>query len=86
MGNLNPKIVRLHSRDDVCVAIDIVAKGTDWEGVVSSDSIPAGHKMSVNRIASGEPVRKFNQIIGFASCDIEPGQHVHTHNLSLIHI
>ena len=22
MGNLNPKIVRLHSRDDVCVAID----------------------------------------------------------------
>ena len=35
MDNLNPKIVRLHSRDDVCVAIDIVAKGTDWEGVVS---------------------------------------------------
>ena len=80
MGTLNPKIVRLHSRDDVCVAIDIVAKGTNWEGVISSDSIPAGHKMSVNRIASGEPVRKFNQIIGFASCDIEPGQHVHTHN------
>ena len=80
MGNLNPKIVRLHSRDDVCVAIDIVAKGTDWEGVISSDSIPAGHKMSVARIATGEPVRKFNQIIGFASRDIEPGQHVHTHN------
>ena len=80
MGNLNPKIVRLHSRDDVCVAIDIVAKGTDWEGIISSDSIPAGHKMSVTRIATGEPVRKFNQIIGFASRDIEPGQHVHTHN------
>jgi len=80
MGNLNPKIVRLHSKDDVCVAIDIVAKGTDWEGIISSDSIPAGHKMSVARIATGEPVRKFNQIIGFASRDIEPGQHVHTHN------
>ena len=80
MGNLNPKIVRLHSKDDVCVAIDIVAKGTDWEGIISSDSIPAGHKMSVTRIATGEPVRKFNQIIGFASRDIEPGQHVHTHN------
>ena len=80
MGNLNPKIVRLHSRDDVCVAIDNVAKGTDWEGIISTDSIPAGHKMAVTRIAKGEPVRKFNQIIGFASRDIEPGQHVHTHN------
>ena len=80
MGNLNPKIVRLHSRDDVCVAIDNVAKGTDWEGIISTDSIPAGHKMAVTRIATGEPVRKFNQIIGFASGDIEPGQHVHTHN------
>jgi len=80
MGNLNPKIVRLHSRDDVCVAIDNVAKGTDWEGIISADSIPAGHKMAVSRIATGEPVRKFNQIIGFASGDIEPGQHVHTHN------
>ena len=36
--------------------------------------------MAVSRIATGEPVRKFNQIIGFASGDIEPGQHVHTHN------
>ena len=80
MGNLNPKIVRLHSGDDVCVAIDIVAKGTDWEGIISTDSIPAGHKMAVTRIATGEPVRKFNQIIGFASGDVEPGQHVHTHN------
>ena len=80
MGNLNPKIVRLHSRDDVCVAIDNVAKGTDWEGIISTDSIPAGHKMAVTSIATGEPVRKFNQIIGFASGDIEPGQHVHTHN------
>ena len=43
MGNLNPKIVRLHSRDDVCVAIDIVAKGTDWEGVVSSDTVSYTH-------------------------------------------
>ena len=29
----------------------------------------------------GEPVRKFNQIIGFASQPIAPGELVHTHNL-----
>ena len=80
MEDPKPKIIRLHSSDDVCVAIDLVAKGIAWEGIVASDSIPAGHKMAVTSIAAGKPVRKFNQIIGFASHDIEPGQHVHTHN------
>ena len=80
MADRSPKIVRLHSNDDVCVAIDLVTQGTAWEGIAAADNIPAGHKMAVSNIPAGEPVRKFNQIIGFASQDIEPGQHVHTHN------
>ena len=32
-------------------------------------------------IAQGEPVRRYNQIIGFASKPIAAGEHVHTHNL-----
>ena len=35
MGNLNPKIVRLHSRDDVCVAIDNVAKEPTGKGLLA---------------------------------------------------
>jgi len=31
----------------------------------------------------GEPVRRYNQIIGFATQLIEPGQHVHVHNLGI---
>ena len=34
------------------------------------------------RIAKGQPILKFGQIIGFASEDIAPGAHVHTHNCS----
>ncbi len=34
-------------------------------------------------IAQGEPVRRYNQIIGFASKPIAPGEHVHTHNLDM---
>ena len=33
-------------------------------------------------IAQGAPVRRYNQIIGFATQAIAPGQHVHTHNLA----
>ena len=40
-----------------------------------------GHKLAVAPVAVGEPVRKYNQIIGFATVPIEPGDHVHTHNV-----
>ena len=41
-----------------------------------------GHKMASTSIAKGQPVLKFGQIIGFATEDIAPGAHVHTHNCS----
>ena len=41
-----------------------------------------GHKIAVRPIAKGEAVRKYGQIIGFASEDIPAGGHVHVHNVS----
>jgi altronate hydrolase len=43
--------------------------------------IGAGHKLALQLIPDGVPVRKYGQIIGFAKGPIEPGTHVHTHNL-----
>src|SRR3954453_8469828 len=40
-----------------------------------------GHKVAGVAINAGEPVRNCGQIIGFASRDIAPGEHVHVHNL-----
>jgi altronate hydrolase len=37
----------------------------------------------VRQIAAGSPVRRYNQIIGFASRQISPGDHVHVHNLAM---
>lgn len=34
-------------------------------------------------ITAGHPVKRYNQVIGVAVRDIEPGQHVHTHNLEM---
>ena len=42
-----------------------------------------GHKMAVAPIAQGEPVRKYDQIIGFATQAIAPGDWVHTHNVEM---
>jgi altronate hydrolase len=81
---IRKSILRLNAADDVVIAARPLAAGTrlDDEGIVCSDAIPAGHKVATRAIAHGQPVRRYNQIIGFASKDIAPGQHVHTHNLA----
>ncbi len=45
------------------------------------EPIGLGHKVALADIASGEPVRKYGQIIGFASKPIAAGSLVHVHNL-----
>ena len=37
--------------------------------------------MAVRDIRKGEPVVKYGEHIGIASCDIKAGEHVHVHNV-----
>ncbi|MGZ5848731.1 MAG: UxaA family hydrolase, partial [Ramlibacter sp.] len=46
--------------------------------------VPAGHKIAARAIALGEPVRKYNAVIGVAARDIQAGDYVHSHNLALV--
>ena len=73
--------VQLHPADNVVVVSRDVEAGTTAGGVTIRAEIPRGHKVAVAPIPAGEPVRKYNQIIGFAAQPIEPGEHVHTHNV-----
>ena len=75
--------IRLHGNDNVAVARTDILPGTAVaeERVTTAGHIPAGHKFATAPIAKDEPVRKYDQIIGFASAAIAPGEHVHTHNV-----
>ncbi len=73
--------IRLHPQDDVLIARNQLVGGTSAESVMVKGLIPPGHKVATRAIAVGEPVRRYNQIIGFASKPIAAGEHVHTHNL-----
>jgi altronate hydrolase len=73
--------VRLHAADNVVVASRDLDEGTAAGGLTLRHAVPRGHKVATASIAAGEPVRKYNQIIGFAAVAIEPGDHVHTHNV-----
>jgi altronate hydrolase len=75
--------IRLHPSDDVLIARSQLVGGTQAENVTIKGLIPPGHKVATHAIAQGEPVRRYNQIIGFASKPIAAGEHVHTHNLDM---
>ena len=79
------KTIRLHPDDNVVVVRVDIAPG---EKIGSQDQpcknpIPAGHKVATRPISPGKPIIKYGQIIGFAGEAIQPGEHVHTHNVTL---
>lgn len=85
MSHKAPLYLRLNPADDVVIACRDLDTGAALAGenIVCVQRIPAGHKVATHRIENGEPVRRYNQIIGFATETIETGQHVHTHNLAM---
>jgi altronate hydrolase len=79
----NPTI-RLHPDDGVVIARATLLPGTPVaQGVAATMRIPAGHKVAIRPIAAGEAVRRYGQIIGFATAPIAPGEHVHVHNCGM---
>ncbi len=78
-------VIRLNPADDVVIArVDIPADTLiASESVRTLAAIPAGHKVAVREVRAGHPVRRYSQIIGFATRDIRPGEHVHVENLGM---
>lgn len=79
------RLLRLHQLDNVAVATTILPEQStvivDGMTIVPKSTIPAGHKVALSRIADGDAILKFGQAIGYAAEDIEPGDHVHVHNV-----
>ncbi len=74
--------ILLHSTDNVAIARVPIGAGMPVRGVITRVAIPAGHKVAIRAIAPGENVVRYGQFIGRAKIAIEPGDHVHTHNLA----
>ena len=76
----------ISDRDNVATALEVLEPGTTitigGTLVTIGDRIPRGHKLALRKISLGEAVVKYGSAIGSASADIEPGAHVHTHNVA----
>ncbi|HXC28339.1 MAG TPA: UxaA family hydrolase, partial [Stellaceae bacterium] len=80
-----PLTIRLNGNDNVVVARADLLPGTEiaGESVKARMHVPVGHKIATAMIGAGEAVRKYGQILGFATEAIAPGDHVHTHNMAM---
>ena len=84
--------IQLNPQDNVAIAkrdIEpgsrlIVEENTELPYTISvKQRIPSGHKIALRAIPIGSPVRRYGQAIGFACATIDPGMHVHMHNVSV---
>ena len=78
-------VIRLNPLDNVLIARQALPQGLhlDAEAITVRQPIPSGHKLATERVEQGQPLRRYGQIIGFASQAINAGDHVHVHNVQM---
>jgi altronate dehydratase small subunit len=79
------RLLLLAAGDNVAVATAALpARATvpfDGGEVVLIEAVPMGHKVAVAPIAAAGKIIKYGCPIGSALRPIQPGEHVHTHNI-----
>jgi altronate hydrolase len=76
--------LHIHPNDNVVVALHDLPAGQNLGGLIPAQFVPAGHKIARRLIQTGEAVVKYGYPIGVARRDIQPGEHVHVHNVASV--
>ncbi len=76
-------VIRLDAADNVVVARMEIAAGTAIpdESIQALADVPMGHKLAARDLKAGEPILKYNTVIGFAAEDLPAGSYLHSHNI-----
>ena len=75
-------IIQLNNKYNLGIAPMVIPKEAKIkENLIAKEDIPYGHKVALEKIIKNEFILRYGQIIGIATKDIMPGEHVHSHNL-----
>lgn len=76
-------VIRLDPADNVVVARVPIAAGTPvpGEAITALQDVPLGHKLAARDLKAGEPIRKYDTVIGYAAADTPAGTWMHSHNV-----
>lgn len=73
---MTPLYLRVHPSDNVAIIVDadgVRAGIRAGCGFAFREFIPQSHKVALSRLAAGDPVIRYGQIIGYAKRALEPG-------------
>lgn len=77
--------IRLFPSDNILVLARSLDAGDEVliDGAVHilQESLGLGHKIAAKKIAIGDQILKYGAPIGSATAEIQPGEHVHLHNM-----
>src|SRR5579859_301341 len=74
-----PRHIRLHAEDNVAIVVNALGlpEGTVFpDGLVLRDFVPQAHKVALEDIPVGAPVRRYGEVIGHALQPIRRGDWV----------
>jgi len=75
----------LAEKDNVLTCTTAIKKGESLNcagaAITAISDVPVYHKVANAFVSAGSEVYKYGEVIGIASADIHPGEHVHVHNL-----
>ncbi|MBI1356420.1 MAG: galactarate dehydratase [Acidobacteria bacterium] len=76
---MQPRLVRAHPADNVGVVVQPEGLRAGAEPVDAPrlvEDVPLAHKVSLTPLAAGDPVRRYNEVIGYAAQDLPAGSWV----------
>lgn len=76
----------MNSKDNCATSLAEIPKSYEVElnggkVIKINQKIPFGHKFALKQISGGDLVKKYGEIIGVATENIEVGDWIHTHNI-----
>ena len=82
-------VLVLHEKDNTVTALEDLKEGQQvvYEGETGPETftlrkdVTYAHKFARSLIPEGADVIKYGEVIGVATADIHPGEHVHVHNV-----
>ncbi|BCV24517.1 UxaA family hydrolase [Gelria sp. Kuro-4] len=83
------RAIVITAQDNVATALEDIPAGATVKLRVGSEerevqvraAIPFGHKFALQPIPAGGDIIKYGEVMGEAAAAIEPGEHVHVHNV-----
>ena len=79
-------VIHLNAKDNIAIARAPLAAGQkvrlEGKEITVLDAVPMGHKVMLEAVPAGGDIVRYGQIMGRARMAIQPGNHVHVHNVA----